>query len=309
MAAAWLCQQENMITKFARMQEVADRLSHQNREKFNIELENYLKAIQCDRNTPWPEMEHGSSLWDSAPKADVWEVETQEMHDWVTAAFTRPGKPKTEAFCPENLSEHLVDLIAIMTKASRVGRGGFCWTGWNAFHWEGSGSGRKQSPSTGAHAVMVTAKCMRKLLPKWLKEPNGHMGAFFCTKVAEWQEELGACYVLPPIGGFFDHPSTTLGGRNIGKILESHWGTTWTQEGTRKESDRQSDRMLCKFTTRGHADKIQGSEVRLPQELEELMWLTRAPKGTAPSQCGERSYHRGETELTEKERGIERLNI
>ncbi len=52
--------------------------------------------------------------------------------------------------------------------------------------------------------------------------------------------------------------------------MEAHWQESWTQEGTRKENERQVNRMLCRFTEKSHAARIEGPEVRLPKEIEEL---------------------------------------
>ena len=138
-------------------------------------------------------------------------------------------------------------------------------------------------------------------------EPNSHIGKLLADKIGhELAADVKACYVSPPVGGFFEHPSTTLGGRNAGAILKSHWKATWTQEGTRKEGDTQVHRMLCRFTQKGPAHKIEHSRTVLPDEIDELKWKTRAPQGTAAFQCGEQSWHRGEAPYQVSQKQIRR---
>ena len=52
---------------------------------------------------------------------------------------------------------------------------------------------------TGGHAVAVTAKGMRQILPKLLQEPNSHFGKLFADKIGqEWEADVKVSYVLPP---------------------------------------------------------------------------------------------------------------
>ncbi len=101
------------------------------------------------------------------------------------------------------MSEELRDLLAYAAAGAHCGRGGLLWAGWNAKHWNDRQEGRQFYPKTGAQLVMVTAEAARKLLPKVLGLPNMHMGRMLREHIGEkWQEEIGACFICPPIGGY-----------------------------------------------------------------------------------------------------------
>ena len=99
--------------------------------------------------------------------------------------------------------------------------------------------------------------------------------------IAGWQEpdQLGACYVVPPVGSFIEHEtgcSVDRGGRIAGMF-----GLPWCQEGTRKRSEGQVHRRLAKFP-RGW-DKVEwlGFPVHLPAQRDELKWKTQMPPDNA----------------------------
>ena len=108
------------------------------------------------------------------------------------------------------ISDYLHDLQTLFTKASRLGRYGFGWLGWNAPQCGAGGQKiRKQSPASGAHLSMISSECARKMLPLWLRDPNAHMGAFFARLLGlKHQSLLGSFYVWPPVGGCWEHTST-----------------------------------------------------------------------------------------------------
>ena len=84
---------------------------------------------------------------------------------------------------------------------------------------------------------MITSACARKLLPLWRQERDTHMGTFFSQKLGLlWQEDLGAAYVYPPIGGFFTHKSTACSTERCECVLRDHFDHSWCQAGTRKEA-------------------------------------------------------------------------
>lgn len=213
----------------------------------------------------------------------------------------RRGKPSSAE--PVEISDHLQDLQALFTRAARAGRGGFLWCGWNACQWTQTCKKiRTTSPSTGAQLSMMTAKCARELLPLWHQVPNMHMGSFFKFRMGlEWQEKLGCSYVWPPIGGFFTHPSTTVG-KSEARVLHSHFESKWAQEGTRALIPAHHHRWIVGFTEKGPAHWLEKVPVILPEDLPSCRWITCAPPGTPAWQCGWRSYHefwRRSEELTE----------
>ena len=208
--------------------------------------------------------------------------------------YTRPGKAGVTAYTPERISEELHDLHALFTAASRHGRDGFMWLGWNAAQWSaGNTNTRKCSPASGAHLSMMTTACARKLLPLALQEPDTHMGYFFGDKLGlAWQEYLGCSYPWPPVGGFWTHTSTTCSTPNRPRQLQHHFGHAWSQEGTRQIGPHQLHRRICAFTARGPAHFL-SDPVRLPQDLPSLVWITQPPPGTLNASCGTRYFHEG----------------
>ena len=89
-----------------------------------------------------------------------------------------------------------------------------------------------------------------------------------------WQnpDQLGACYVVPPIGSFMEHVTGCSMDRP-GRI-PGHWGASWQQDGTRKLRDGQEDRWLAGFTAKGPAQWLGAGPVRLPLAHDRLRWLT-----------------------------------
>ena len=151
------------------------------------------------------------------------------------------------------------------------------WAGWKAQQWSQKDKGgfRTESPSTGAQLVCLTAACARKLLPLALKSEDSHMGHFLEKKVGLlWQLELGACYLQPPCGGFYTHPSTCTKGRT----LHDHFEKSWAQEGTRVLKQGQAERRLGIFTKSGHAEYLAGPEMYfpMPQTRRTGFWFTEA---------------------------------
>ena len=89
-----------------------------------------------------------------------------------------------------------------------------------------------------------------------------------------WQdpEQLGACYVVPPIGSFIEHVTGCSMDRP-GRI-PGHWGCKWQQDGTRKNKEDDKDRWLAGFTPKGEPIWLGTRAVRLPQDHAQLRWLT-----------------------------------
>ena len=89
-----------------------------------------------------------------------------------------------------------------------------------------------------------------------------------------WQdpEQLGACYVVPPIGSFIEHVTGCSMDRP-GRI-PGHWGCKWQQDGTRKLKEGDKDRWLAGFTPKGEPIWLGTREVILPQDHAQLRWLT-----------------------------------
>ena len=94
-----------------------------------------------------------------------------------------------------------------------------------------------------------------------------------------WQdpEQLGACYVVPPIGSFIEH-ATGCSMDRPGRI-PGHWGCKWQQDGTRKRRPDEKDRWMAGFTPKGEPVWLGQGPVRLPAERAKLRWLTEPYPG------------------------------
>ena len=84
--------------------------------------------------------------------------------------------------------------------------------------------------------------------------------------------KLGACYCVPPIGGFVTHQSGCDPKR--GRILHM-FDEDWAHEGTRPFARWHKDRKLCGFSLRGPAQEF--LQVALPRDTGLYRWITQAP--------------------------------
>ena len=146
-------------------------------------------------------------------------------------------------------SQFLLDVVDIANTAARNGCGDFVWLGWDASHWTGGAEEkqtwkiRKESPTSGAHLSIMTTKGARFLMEKIKASelPKGHMGHQFIYWLLRYQgmgglpnPEFGACYIVPPLGGYMSHKTTWMRQGREANLL-SHWAAKWMQEGSRTE--------------------------------------------------------------------------
>ena len=94
--------------------------------------------------------------------------------------------------------------------------------------------------------------------------------------IAGWQEpeQLGACYVVPPVGSFIEH-ETGCSLDRAGRI-RGMFGLSWCQEGTRKRGDEQVHRRLAAFSSKGRTQWLCRA-IHLPLDKEQLKWRTERP--------------------------------
>ena len=214
-----------------------------------------------------------------------------------------PAKDIMSVTCDH--SGFLMDVIDIANIAARKGCGDFIWLGWDASHWTGgieerpSNRIRQQSPTSGAHLSVMTTKGARYLMEK-LKAgllPKGHMGHQFIHWLLNFQgtralpnPDFGACYIVPPLGGYMSHPTTWMKDKKQA-YLHSHWSAKWMQEGSRTEDfkGRSKTRKLVHYRIRGPCEDI--CMVNLPL-LENDWWTTEAPESMPDYMRGVQSYHR-----------------
>ena len=193
------------------------------------------------------------------------------------------------------VSSELLDLVLYFNAASRLGRKGLLWCGWNASQWSETKKCRNTSPAAGAHLVMVSTEGARFLMSKRDEIDNMHMGNFLSKKCGlQWQHELGAAYVCPPVGSYSRHPSTTT----VGQILMSHFDAKWAQEGTRPYKPGHVPRYICGFTEKGPAAYLHkdGIGLRNADVRNSYLWLTQAPPGMSRHLVGLQDWHRDRVE-------------
>ena len=145
----------------------------------------------------------------------------------------------------------------------------------------------------------MTTKGARFLMDKIDKGelPKGHMGHQFIHWLQRFQGEshrpnpqFGACYIVPPLGGYVTHKTTWMK-QSRQATLHSHWYAKWMQEGSRTDDFKGRDkvRKLCHYREKYNPEFI--CEVRIPLK-EEQWWTTEAPADLPDEFRGVQDYHR-----------------
>jgi len=186
---------------------------------------------------------------------------------------------------PYGCARALLDLVLYFNASAKAGRGGLLWTGWNAEQWGEGKKCRQMSPSSGAQCVMLTTKAARFLCSHKEEIPDMHMGNFLSKLCGlKWQEELGAAYLVPPVGSYVAHTSTTT----PGTYLQDHFSAKWSQEGTSITKETDSKRWICAFTEKGPPKYLhqEGIDTNLSITRDSLVWLTQALPGMDKSVDG-----------------------
>ena len=253
-----------------------------------------LQVTEGVEHVPWPRGADGS------PDTKAQPVPPWRKKESYTAPVEVPVLDKVEKVAAGNttvqrVSPELLDLILYFNAGCRLGRDGMLWCGWNASQWSDNAKCRSASPAAGAHLVMVSTKGARFLMEKRHEIPNMHMGNFLSKKCGyEWQHELGAAYLQPPIGSYVEHVSSTT----PGQVLKDHFSAKWAQEGTRPMKDGDKPRWICGFTEKGpaaylHETGLDFNNVALRQSY---YWLTEAPPHMPEVLCGPQEWHEDSVE-------------
>ena len=148
-----------------------------------------------------------------------------------------PTRPKAEErlTTTEGCSRELLDMVLYFNASAKAGRGGLLWTGWNAEQWSEGKKCRQTSPVAGVQCVMLTTKAARFLMDHIDEIPDMHMGNFLSKLCGlKWQEELGVAYLVPPIGSFVAHESTTT----PGSFLDDHFRAKQARQCTSQATSR-----------------------------------------------------------------------
>lgn len=279
----WVVKQASLSSKIAHLEELAYLLEDiEERQQFIEALNEYKEAVKSDINAPWPLPKNAKA--DAVYSNETVTCEHDGQTDAVSefAIFKEMKKLNENEAQEECCAPELLDLISYATAAHRHQRGGFIWASWNAAHWYQNRPWRKQSPTTGAQCCLVTTACARKLLPLWTATPDMHMGRMLREFVGnKWQDEIGSCYLYPPVGGFWTHESTTSPGR----VLQSQWKQSWAQSGTRPMKPGDIGRKIGMFTKKGPAQWVL-EDIHLPRDTKMFRWYTEKVPSMPDALCG-----------------------
>ncbi len=117
--------------------ELHDALPKEQQDSFRRDLGRWVTAQADDQNAPWP-MDAETDLSEFEKGLSQHEPRQGERVDWgeeCTMVYSRHHQAPVSAHRPDRVAEELVDLCALFCAASRQGRGGFMWAGWNASQW------------------------------------------------------------------------------------------------------------------------------------------------------------------------------
>ena len=85
-------------------------------------------------------------------------------------------RPAT-AFRSGNVRSEVEDITDHFTLAAKEGIKDVVWMGWSAEQWTSDRAKHTRGPSSGAHLVLLTAKCVRILKLLMQKCKDTHMGS------------------------------------------------------------------------------------------------------------------------------------
>jgi hypothetical protein len=200
---------------------------------------------------------------------------------------TRAGDERARG----NVTEELRDLLSLCNCAQRHGRGGWTWLSWNAAHWSDKTS-RTTVPCTGGQLSGVTTDAARWLLERFRNVHPQHTGTWMANVILqEWQLLLGAAYVSPPVGHYFQHVSSW---DKTQRPLPTHWHQKWVQSGTRPMKSGDTHRFICSWLPSGPREII--CEVDVTQDAHRF-WLTQCPPAFPPAFVGLQWYHTNAEDL------------
>ena len=196
------------------------------------------------------------------------------------------------------VSPELFELVTTCNLAKRAGHGNVVWFGYNCS--DNPKSGAVERVAFGSQGVAFTKDAVRPLLqilqldtPQlfdlWL---NNHLNKDFHKVENHPIDALGrSCFIVPPLGGFYEHETDIAGG----KVRPSLFGAWWGQEGS-VGAARPTDtpRRLFKWAGQDNPKKYGKLCMRLPPLFEHtnmnLFWKTMLPP---------KSYERADTRFVE----------
>ena len=185
--------------------------------------------------------------------------------------FAIPEKVRGNAV-DEHMASRVYDLVKYATSAHRLGHGNIMW-----MCWQPCGAGEKptrvSSPRSGSMLVMLSKRGAQHLKAGFEKKEleRGHFDVALLRWLVIRQHEVGAAYLLPPMGNYVAHVSGCEAA--FAKTARpSCWKEKWCCPGTREHEDpKERQKYWCSFSKSGHAPSLGKVSV---DNRKELYWRT-----------------------------------
>ena len=235
----------------------------------------------------------GSSTWgstgqqlmlmDAEPVAGIPAGTPAEPLAGSMAGTTKQQRPQ---LTPDRCSEELRNMVEVCTQAHRLGKGDLVWMGWNASH-PGSSNVKKTVLGFGSQFICISRRAAPAILEAMKNvDLPVHFDNWLRAELCNAEGlggSVGACYVVPPVGGYAVHPSTIHGTVEEPKERMACWDKSWALEGglseVPKNSSWASKRWLAVFRKKGGGEYLQ--DVCVPTVDQSFFWRTQAPPASA----------------------------
>ena len=152
----------------------------------------------------------------------------------------------------------LSDCVRYATAAHRKGLGNLIWCGWMPT--DPSVSLETKKPNRlgmGTQFLMLTRIGARVLLDAMHTDVSseyhlhrGHWDQSLRKWLYKHHSLLHSCFILPPMGGYYEHPSGC--DLRLSEGRPTPWDASWCCPGTRRDEDPQKrEKWLCTWTKKG----------------------------------------------------------
>jgi hypothetical protein len=173
----------------------------------------------------------------------------------------------------EQVLREVLDLMRICIFAHEHRVGNIMWLSWNAKYKKHSRVG------FGSHFIAVSVEGARSMyiaMQEPTALPSGHWDLVLKTwleAVPTRQEEVGFCYILPPIGNFVDHTSGCCADPSFYRT--GCWNEPWACPGTAKCDDpKKRQKWLCQMVKEGHPEWVCEVPESEPTAGREIKWMS-----------------------------------